>query len=157
VQAWTARPALGQPAAALRPLSAPLALAPPVSSGPSCSLLPDLYLGELSDAEQELIRDLRPGGAPAPGDLHGAAAHAHSNLPLLPQEFAGGPVRGFSEATNDLFLGIGSLLGVEASWQALPPASLDGRCGGIAAPSQLARAPSSFAGICDLLRTDGAA
>jgi hypothetical protein len=117
-----------------------------------------LYLGELSDAEQELIRDLRPGGGPAPGQLlPGAAVHVHGGLSMMAPEFGGGPVRGFSEATNDLFLGIGSLLGVEPSWQALPPASRDGRCGGVAAPSQLARTPSSFAGICDLLRTDGTA
>jgi hypothetical protein len=157
VQAWTG----GGGGAGLLPRSA-AALAPAAPSA-SCSLLPDMYLGELSDAEQELIRDLRTAPAAAAGGLAAAQAAAAGVPPAL-HDF-GGHGRGFSvlgagDVTGDIFLGIGSLLGAEASWQVAPGAAgAGGAAGGerrfgnsrMGAPGGSA-APASFAGICDILR-----
>jgi hypothetical protein len=146
-QEWAANPAqvLGarrtNPASTLRP--------PEVS----CSLLPDMYLGELSDAEHELIRDLRPASRAARPVLHAGAPAA------APLHDFGASMRGFSvlggleNGLGDIFMGIGSLLGAEPSWQVAPSLAGDRRASRLAPQGGApANAPASFAGICDILR-----
>ncbi len=171
VRAWSAPPA-SHPHPQQAPQHAhplPLPHARGLGAG-SCSLLPDtdsLFLGELSDAEHELLRDLRtstsshppaqhhaaPPSAAHPGGAHhpAHAPHPHHGTDL------GASLRGFSQLVpggdgiGDLFLGIGSLLGVEPSWQVGPGGA--GGCGGSRmGGGDGGGAPASFAGICDVLR-----
>ena len=147
-QEWSANPAhavLGAP----RANSANVLPPPDVS----CSLLPDLYLAEITDAEHELIRDLRPASRAARPQ---APAVAPAAAPL--HDF-GASMRGFSvlgvgeNGLGDIFMGIGSLLGVEPSWQVAPSLAGDRRASRLApAGGAAANAPASFAGICDILR-----
>ena len=148
---WSANPV--QVLGARRTNSASMLPPPDVS----CSLLPDMYLGEITDAEHELIRDLRPDSRAARPQAH-AIAHAHAPLPAPLADF-GVSMRGYSalgveNGLGDIFMGIGSLLGVEPSWQAAPSLAGDRRASRLAPAggAGAAQMPASFAGICDILR-----
>ena len=146
-QEWAANPA--QVLGARRTNTASTMRPPEVS----CSLLPDMYLGELSDAEHELIRDLRPAS-------RAARPMAHTGAPAAaPLPDFGASMRGFSvlggleNGLGDIFMGIGSLLGAEPSWQAPPSLAGDRRASRLAPQAGApANAPASFAGICDILQ-----
>lgn len=150
---WSANPA--QVLGAHRANAANLLPPPDVS----CSLLPDMYLGELSPDEHELIRDLRPASRAARPQQAPAPAHAAASLhdfgaSLRGFSALGGGLGGAENGLGDIFMGIGSLLGVEPSWQVAPSlAAGDRRASRFAAPGGPAtNTPASFAGICDLLR-----
>ena len=111
------------------------------STGGGCALLPDLL--EFGAEEEEFLRDL--------SNTRARTQPLHQPPPQ-PQQAAAAPhVRGCSllgppgDATGDMFAGIGSLLGAEPSW--LPagagPAAVDA-----------AAAPSSFAGLFNMLQRD---
>jgi len=127
----------------------------------SCSLLPDVYLGEISDAEHELLRDLRPDSRLARPVAHPHPhLHAHAHAPAPVPDVYGASMRGYSALGVENGLGdiFGSLLGVEPSW-AVPPsmAGAGDRRASRLAPSggNNAHLPASFAGICDILRGSG--